>query len=309
MNRLVFRSAAKINLNLSVLGRRPDGYHRIFTTFQAIDLYDRLTYEKTTSGGIEIACEVPGFPTGPENLIHRVLTQAAELTSEPIRVRVVVDKKIPIAAGLGGGSSNTAATLRAVNMLYNLSLSDPQLVEWGRRLGADVPFFLGNAQAEGRERGDLIRPIDFFADYWLVLIKPAVDLSAGEVYQALDLDLTKSEEEVKFGACRDGDEFFHRVAGAENALATSVLRLCPEAGRALRFLEEHGPVVARVSGSGPCVFGIFRKRPNLQKISSASPSANWRFFICQPLADQAAVGLEHQTGECTGRQGVGRGNH
>lgn len=292
MNRLVFRSAAKINLNLSVLGRRPDGYHQIFTTFQAIDLFDRLTFEKTTSRGIEIACDVPGFPTGPENLIHRVLTQTAKLTSEPIRIRVEVDKNIPIAAGLGGGSSNAAATLRAVNILYNLKLPDFQLTEWGRKLGADVPFFLGNAQAEGRERGDQVRPINFFADYWLVLIKPAVGLSAGEIYGALELNLTKNEEGVSFDHCRDGDEFFPRAARAENALTTPVLKLCPEAGRTLRFLEEQGPVVARVSGSGPCVFGIFRERPNLQKMGSASPSANWRFFACQPLAGQAAVGLE-----------------
>ncbi len=309
VTRLTFRSAAKINLNLAVLGRRPDRYHEIFTTFQAIDLYDTLTFEKTASGGIEIISDCPDFPLGPENLVHQVLRQATEFTAEPINVRVIVDKQIPTAAGLGGGSSNAAATLRAANMLYNLSLSDSQLAKWAGRLGADVPFFLGNAQAEGRGRGDLIRPVSFFAGFWLVLIKPAVDLSAGEVYRAVDFSLTRKGEEATFHGCRDGEEFFSRAARAENALTTPVVGLCPEVGRVLRFLEEQGPVAARVSGSGPCVFGIFRKEPNLREISHASPSASWRFFACRPLAGQAAVGLESQTGECTDRQGVDCGNH
>jgi 4-diphosphocytidyl-2-C-methyl-D-erythritol kinase len=301
MNTLVFRSAAKINLNLAVLGRRPDGYHEIFTTFQAIDLYDTLTFERTESGGIRIESANPEFPTGPENLIHRVLTQASAFTGRPVNVRVVVDKRIPIAAGLGGGSSNAAATLKAVNTLHELSLSDSDLSEWGKCLGADVPFFLGSAQAEGRGRGDLIRAVNLFFDYWIVLIKPAASLSAAEVYGSFDLRLTKYDNSLSFEHCRDGKEFFSRIARNENALTTPVLRLCPEAGRALRFLEEYGPVAAKVSGSGPCVFGIFREKPNLVLLRRVSPSAGWRFFVCRPLVGQTAVGLGSQTGDCTDR--------
>ena len=301
MNTLVFYSAAKINLNLAVLGRRPDGYHEIFTTFQAIDLYDTLSFEPAEAGGIRIESANPDFPTGPENLIHRVLTQAAELVGRPVNIRVVVDKRIPIAAGLGGGSSNAAATLKAVNTLYELSLSDSDLIEWGKRLGADVPFFLGNAQAEGRGRGDLTRAVNLFSDYWIVLVKPSASLSAAEVYGSFDLRLTKYDNSHSFDYCRDGNEFFSRIARSENALTTPVLRLCPEAGRALRFLEEHGPVAAKVSGSGPCVFGIFREKPDMVVLRRVSPSADWWLFVCRPLAGQTAVGLGSQTGDFTDR--------
>lgn len=306
---LVLHSAAKINLNLAVLGRRPDGYHEIFTTFQAIDLFDTLTFVKTTAGGIRIMCDRPEFPTGSENLIYQVLAQAEKYDIGPANVRVTVDKQIPIAAGLGGGSSNAAATIKAANILYGLKLSDSQQVEWARKLGADVAFFLGNAQAEGRGRGDLITPIRIFGDYWIVLIKPPAALSAGEMYRAFDLALTKQEDTVSFANCRDGNDYFARSARANNILTAVVLQLCPEAERALQFLEELGPVAARVSGSGPCVFGIFKNRPDLLEISRLSPSTDWRIFVCRPLVDRVAVGLGSQTRRSTDRQGADRGNH
>jgi len=304
MKQLVFRAAAKINLNLDVLGRRADGYHELFTTFQAIDLFDTLTFEKTGSGGIQIASNHPEFPTGPENLIYRVFAQAGRNTTEPINVRVTVDKRIPIAAGLGGGSADAAAALFAANALYSLSLTGSQLHDWAGEIGADVPFFLGNAQAEGRGRGDAITPVEFYADYWLAVIKPAVGLSTAEVYRALDLGLTKRESGVNFAGCRDREDFFSRLVRAQNALTAPVIRLCPEAGCALRFLEEQGSVAARVTGSGPCVFGIFRDTPNLGELRRAFPTAEWQVFVCRPLAGQAAVGQES-----TDRQGADRGNH
>ena len=309
MTHVTLRAAAKINLNLDVLGRRPDGYHELFTTFQAIDLYDTLTFERTATGGIRIDSNHPDLPTGPENLIFRVLLDVAEHIAEPINVRVTVDKQIPIAAGLGGGSADAAATLLGADTLFNLSLTSIRLHEWAAKLGADVPFFLGQAQAEGRGRGDALTPVGFFTDYWLVLIKPAAGLSAREVYQALDLALTKREREIRFAGCRDREDFYSRLVRAQNALTVPVVRLCPEAGRALRFLEEQGSVAARVTGSGPCVFGIFRDRPNLGELTRRSPSADWRFFRCRPLEGPVVMGLERRAGESADTQGRGHGNH
>ena len=309
MDSLILHSAAKINLNLAVLSRMPDGYHEIFTTFQAIDLFDTLTFEKTTAGGIRIICDNPEFPTGRENLIYQVLTQTKQYGVGPVNVRITVNKRIPIAAGLGGGSSNAAAAIIAANMLYNLGLSDSQMTDWARGLGADVPFFLGNSQAEGRGRGDIVTPIQIYGDYWILLIKPSAVLSAGEVYQALDLALTKGKDTFSLNNCRGDDDFFAGITRAENILTTAVVGLCPEAGRALRFLEELGPVTAKVSGSGPCVFGIFQKRPDLLDISRLLPSADWRVFICRPLVARVAIGLGSQTTESIDRQGADRGNH
>lgn len=298
---IVYRCAAKINLNLDVLSRYPDGYHEIFTTFQAIDLYDTLTFIPTDSGGIEIICDQPGFPTGPENLICRALRLVSEAAGAPGHFRVEVEKRIPIAAGLGGGSANAAATLRAGLDLYNLPLNPAQIDMWAKELGADVPFFLGGAQAEGRERGDQILPVEFFADYWLVLICPPVFLSAGEVYRAIDFPLTSNEIQVSFARCREAEEFFTEAARAHNALSTAVCSVCPEVGDALGVLKERGPVAARVSGSGPCVFGIFREKPDISEMSRELPSAGWKLYLCRPLTGKAVIGLGGRTGECTDR--------
>ncbi|MFC1476156.1 4-(cytidine 5'-diphospho)-2-C-methyl-D-erythritol kinase [Candidatus Zixiibacteriota bacterium] len=309
VDNLVLHSAAKINLNLAVLRRMPDGYHEIFTTFQAIDLFDTLTFEKTTDGGIRIICDNPEFPTDRENLIYQVLERAEKYAIGAVNVRITVNKQIPIAAGLGGGSSNAAATIVAANLMYNLGLSDSQMTDWARELGADVPFFLGNAQAEGRGRGDLTKQIQVFGDYWVLLIKPPGTLSAGEVYQGFDLALTKQKDALSFNNCRGENDFFARITRAENILTTVVVRLCPEVGRVLEFLEELKPVTAKVSGSGPCVFGIFKKRPNLLDIGRSLPSADWRVFDCRPLVDRVAIGLGSQTTDSIDRQGADRGNH
>jgi len=296
MNKLICYAPAKINLHLDVLGRYPDGYHEIFTTFQAVDLYDTLTFEKQPSGGIHIVCDQPGFPLGPENLIHRALTLAGEFTAEPIHIRITVDKKIPMAAGLGGGSSDAAATILAANSLYELGLLSRELLDWARRLGADVPFFLGPPQAEGRGRGDELTPIDFFADYWLVLIQPPAGLTAAEVYREFDLRLTKNDRVVNFATCRDATGFFSLVARTENALRIPILRLCPEVGLISRFLGEQGIDVVRVTGSGPCVFGVVQDKPDAERFKWLMPSRGWRLFVCRPLRGPAAVGLGSRTG-------------
>jgi 4-diphosphocytidyl-2-C-methyl-D-erythritol kinase len=306
---LVLRSPAKINLNLEVLSRRPDGYHEIFTTFQAIDLFDTLTFEKTSSAGIKITSNHPDLPTGEGNLIHQVLAQAERRKGSPVKVRVTVDKQIPIAAGLGGGSSNAAAAMIAANNLYSMELSDSKMSEWAREIGADVPFFLGPAQAEGRGRGDILQPLQLYADYWILLLKPPGRLAAREVYQAPHLTLTKPKEALSFSGCRGGNDFFARMTRAENFLTEVVVRLCPEVGRALRFLAELTPVTARVSGSGPCVFGVFKKRPDILEIGRLLPSADWRMFVCRPLVDRVAIGLGGQTTDRIDRQGACRGNH
>ena len=140
------------------------------------------------------------------------------------------------------------------------------------------------------------------------MIKPSAVLSAGEVYRALDLALTKGKDALSLTDCRGDDDFFAGITRAENILTTAVVGLCPEAGHALRFLEELGPVTAKVSGSGPCVFGIFRKRPDLLEISRLLPSADWRVFVCRPLVDRVAIGLGNQTTESIDRQGADRGN-
>lgn len=309
LDRLILHAAAKVNLGLAVLRRLPDGYHELLTTFQAIDLFDTLEFEKKSDGGIRICCNNPEFPLGRENLIYRVFQQAEQRCGCRVNLRISVEKRIPIAAGLGGGSANAAAAICAANILYDMKLSDTQLVYWGAELGADVPFFLGNVQAEGRGRGDILTPVQIFADYWLVVIKPPVGLAAAEVYRKFDLALTKPACGLSFSHCRDGNVFFAVIARANNDLEEIVLELCPEAEHAKRFLEGLGSVSAKVSGSGPCVFGIFKEKPDLLEISHLSPSADWQIFICRPLANRKAIGVGKPDQGQTDRQGADRGNH
>ncbi len=309
VERLIYYAAAKINLNLEVRGRYPDGYHEIFTTFQAIDLCDTLTFECRESGGITIDCENTALPTDETNLIHRALSRVPAMGGPSVNMRIHVEKNIPIAAGLGGGSANAAAAIRAAQKLYALTVSTDDVWTWAAELGADVPFFLGSAQAEGRGRGDQLTEISLFGDYWLLLIRPKAALSAREVYRALDLTLTKAQPTVSFSRCRDGMVFYALAAEARNDLAVAALRLCPEIQRALLFLEDLGPVAARMSGSGPCVFGIFDVKPDVVRIRQVMPSDTWDVYLCRPLVGVPAVGLAGQIGVNTDRQGVDRGNH
>lgn len=256
LNNLRLRAYGKINLSLDVLGLRPDGYHELSSVMQSIGLADDLVFRPNTSGEINFDCTDPAL-AGEDNLV----VKAARLLKERFGVARGVDihlvKKLPVAAGLGGGSSDAAVTLQALNYLWDLGLPLSHLVALGRELGADVPFCLvgGTALAQGiGERLTILPPLPRL---WLVLVKPGIGLTAGEVYRRWD-ELEYRTDGYTAGVLRaiergDREQLLQAMG---NDLERVVRGLVPEVVQIFRELADGGAARALVSGSGPTVLGF-----------------------------------------------------
>ena len=258
MNVLTLRSPAKLNLYLKVKGKRKDGYHELVTLFERIDLADEIRFRADTTGRIKIICDDPDVPKGKKNLIVRAARLLQDCCGVSAGAEIHVIKRIPVAAGLAGGSSNAATTLLGLNRLWKLGLPRQRLVELGRQLGSDVPFFLYQTSwALGRGRGDLIRPLDLPVRLQHVLVVPRLKMYSREVFTRLNLQLTKTNDNVnillrylkKNNIIKAADLF-------SNDLEGSILRIRPNLLKVQKRLLSSGVVGASFSGSGPAVFGI-----------------------------------------------------
>lgn len=188
MNSIRLKSPAKLNLLLKVINKREDGYHNLVTVFQRINLCDDIKMTVNKTGAIRICSSNPDLPRGPKNLIYRTARLLQKEFSVSLGVDVEIIKRIPIAAGLGGGSSNAAATLRGLNKIWNLHLSLRQLAALGERIGSDVPFFLYDySWALGTERGNKIQKLSIRKKLWHILVVPRIKVYSREVFGALRL--------------------------------------------------------------------------------------------------------------------------
>ncbi len=240
---------AKVNLYLRVVGRRPDGYHELVTVMQPLTLADELTV--TLGGeGIRLECDVPGLPCGPENLVWRAALEFQAETGQKPGVFLSLAKRIPVAAGLGGGSSDAAGTLMALNDLTGRPLPQDRLHHLARHLGADVPFFLARRPAVGRGIGTQLSPVTLLP-YWYLLANPGVPLSTRWVYENLDLAGLPAPP-----ATETWDPE-HPETWVRNDLGAVALKRFPELTAILDDLKEAGAWTQGISGSGPTLFGLF----------------------------------------------------
>jgi 4-diphosphocytidyl-2-C-methyl-D-erythritol kinase len=252
---ITIKAFAKINLDLQVLGVRPDGYHELRTTFQSVALSDVLTFTKTR-GPFRIECDDPAFPTDRSNLIWKAAERVLRLSRRrdiPAGVTVRVEKNIPMESGLGGGSSDAAATLRALSLLWRVKVSDAELRHAAAVLGADVPYFLEGGTALGFHRGDLVFPLDDIAPAWVVIVVPEFGVSTKEAFAWWD---------ARHG--RKGQVGRVRHEMGSNDLQAVVAKRHPIVTTLVRALTKHGAFHASLSGSGSAVFGLFRRRSAAQ---------------------------------------------
>ena len=189
MSRIVLSSPAKLNLFLKVQNKRPDGYHNIVTVFERIDLADEIDFRSTSDGNIHIVCDHPDVPVGPKNLVYK----AAQLLQQELRVdqgvKIKIKKRIPVAAGLAGGSSNAATALLGLNHIWKLNLSKAKLLSYTRKIGSDVAFFLHDSSwALGTERGDRIKKLNINTKLWHILVVPCIKMYSWKVYGSLSFD-------------------------------------------------------------------------------------------------------------------------
>jgi 4-diphosphocytidyl-2-C-methyl-D-erythritol kinase len=259
---LVLRPCAKINLTLRVGPRRLDGYHDVRTLMQSIAVSDTLTFT-VRRGPFALATHSPGVPEGADNIVWRaadVLWRSAGRPGEPRDIHVRLEKKIPPAAGLGGGSADAAATLSALNTLWGIRHSKGDLVEIGAGIGSDVPFFLQGGTALAAGRGEEIYPVDDVARLGVIVIKPSFGVSTAEAYRWLDED---REEPPPDASGRQPPPRSLDVGwsagpiGFVNDLQAPVARRHPAIIDMVDACLREGAIAAAMTGSGSAVFGLF----------------------------------------------------
>ncbi|MGV8059464.1 MAG: 4-(cytidine 5'-diphospho)-2-C-methyl-D-erythritol kinase [Smithellaceae bacterium] len=256
---------AKINLFLRVLRKRTDGYHDIVSLMQKITLYDELTFLPRPKG-IVLKCPNSDLPTSENNLIYRAAEAVFSHTGYSSGIEIILTKNIPVAAGLGGGSSDAATTLLALNEMCQLGLKKAQLLQLGAKLGADVPFFIFGNSALAEGIGDKLTAIKNMPKLNMVLINPSFSLSTKLVYESLNLRLTKKRINYSIPRFFSDSDIIREM---HNDLETASLRMHPELTDIKQLLLRHGALSAMMSGSGPTVFGIFTDENTAKKAAEA----------------------------------------
>jgi len=282
LEKLTVKSPAKINLSLEVLRRREDGYHQIRSLMQAVDLFDELTLEQRPRG-VTISCDHPGCPADETNLASKAASLLLEDRNESRGVAIHIRKRIPVSAGLGGGSSNAAAALKGVKQLLKLDVTDEKLHQLAARVGSDVPFFLCSTQALAEGRGEQIRPIRIYGGYWLVLVFPGIEVSTAWAYQNTRINLTRDRAGVTFSNLEDSSGFFHALPGFENDLEAAVGKRYPVIRTIKENLEDFGAVKSSMSGSGPTVYGVFDQEPLAEEVARKLLQGDWQTFLTRPI--------------------------
>jgi 4-diphosphocytidyl-2-C-methyl-D-erythritol kinase len=277
--KITARAFAKINLDLRIVGVQAGGYHELRTTFQSIALHDVLTFEPAP-GPFVVESDDPGCPA-QGNIVERAaccLWQAAGRTGFPAGLRVRIDKRIPIAAGLGGGSADAAAALRALGRLWGARLTTTSMHEIAASLGADVPFFLQGGTARGRGRGDVLSRLADRQRRWAVVATPPFGVSTADAYRWFD-EATLKRSPYKRGGGRpfQGRRLF-------NDLQAPVVARHPAIGALVEQLKRSGASQAAMSGSGSAVFGLFTRRPDAEAAADALVGQGHRIIVTRTLS-------------------------
>lgn len=257
MEKISLKARAKINLNLDVVGRRKDGYHLLNMIMQQIDLYDIVSISKSASG-IKIKTDSEKIIDDESNIAYRAAAEMKKRYSQIEGVEIQIEKKIPIAAGLAGGSSDGAAVISGINMLYELSLDAKTLADIGLNVGADLPFCIigGCAAVEGI--GDIIKPIKGLTDKWVLISKPPVDVSTKEIYLGFDLEDIRTDFDFQEIIKAVEEQKIHDFKDLMNNSLESVTLKKYEIVRDMKEkFKETEPDFYMMSGSGPTVFGIY----------------------------------------------------
>ena len=271
---------AKINLNLRIVGRRADGFHELRTLLQSIQLHDTLVF-RPRSGPMTVRSRTPGVPKDRANLVWKsagVLWAALGRPGTPRGVAVSIRKTIPMAAGLGGGSSDAASALRGLCELWGVSPRLPWLRAVASRVGSDVPFFLQGGAAVGEGRGERIRRVGELEPFWVVLAVPRFGVSTAEAYRWFDADVQTQPGRRPSGALPRG--WRHRMGAAlGNDLQMAVASKYPEIRLMVERLSGSGAAVAAMTGSGSVVFGLYVHRSAAEKARRLARRPGWRTIV------------------------------
>lgn len=266
MNTIMLKAYAKINLGLDVLSKRADGYHEVRMVMQTIGLYDKLEMRVRSGDEITIKTNLTYLPTNENNLVYKAIQLIKKEFSINQGVEVHLEKHIPVAAGLAGGSSDAAAALVGMNRLFKLHLSKEQLMERAVQLGADVPYCImgGTALAEGI--GEVLTPLDSMPQAYILVAKPSISVSTKFVYENLRIDNTMQHPDIdgimQAISHKDIDGVAKRLG---NVLESVTIEKYPVIKEIKDVMNECHAMNTLMSGSGPTVFGIYKKQEDAKK--------------------------------------------
>jgi 4-diphosphocytidyl-2-C-methyl-D-erythritol kinase len=304
VRRVVLRASAKVNLALEVLGKRADGYHEIATVMHAVDLTDRIVLEDADA--VALTTTARELPTGGENLCVRAARLLQESVGVERGVHIALDKRIPVGAGLGGGSSDAAAMLLGLTRLWRLRLGRERLHAAAVKLGMDVPFFLGAGRTLATGRGERLRALPAGGGYALVLVNPQFPLSTAEVYgrvgPAVFTDGARTRAMVEALRRRSATAVAQALY---NGLEVAVESAYPVIRRMKAALLGAGALGAVMSGSGPTVFGVARSLDHARQVRNRVARASWACWSVRTVSG-APVRIEGGTGRGDSRWGVAK---
>ncbi|HJP17338.1 MAG TPA: 4-(cytidine 5'-diphospho)-2-C-methyl-D-erythritol kinase [Nitrospinota bacterium] len=282
--KLVLKSPAKINLGLKIIKKRDDGYHEIETIFQMVSLFDTLTF-RSIQVGIVLKTDRDKLPVGETNLVVKAAKLLQQETGIQKGVEIFLEKKIPVGAGLGGGSGNAAFTLMGLNNLWELHLKKKDLMKLAITLGSDVPFFLSDCSAAiGKGRGEILTPFENRSNIHVVIVSPNIHISTGSIYKEMNLGLTSNSKDINIlrsllvkGRITELGSYLY------NDLETVVCKRYPALTEIKKKLINSGAVGALVSGSGSSVFGIYLQQETARKATTKLISKEWQVFLTETI--------------------------
>ena len=266
MKELQLRAYGKINLGLDVVRRREDGYHELRMIMQTVGLFDGLTMKVIPENDIRLTTNLSFLPTNQNNLIYKAIALLKEEFGIKKGIEVRLEKRIPVAAGMAGGSSNAAAALVGMNRLFRLGLSQRQLMEYGVRLGADVPYCVMRGTALSEGIGEILTPLSPMPECFILLAKPGISVSTKYVYQNLKLSEKMHHPDIDgmVKAINEGN-LKGITDRLENVLETVTIKEYPMIEEIKQYMIGQGAMNALMSGSGPTIFGIFEKKSTAKK--------------------------------------------
>ena len=280
MSEITVNAPAKINLFLSVLGKRSDGYHEVEMLMQMVGLYDKITVARRERG-VNVRCDNSSVPSGEANMAWKAAAAMLKLSGSNTGLEIEIKKDIPVAAGLGGGSGDAAAVLAAANRLLRTDLDREQLAQVGAGLGMDVPFFFYGPTAMARGRGEIITTLPPLPKFSVLLVNPGFETSTAWVYKNLNLRLTKKDDCNKIARLT-----VRNIAeGLHNDLETVTAAVYPVIGKIEEALRAQGAAGVSMSGSGPTVFGIFETKNACRTAAENLSREGWRLYPVESLTE------------------------
>ena len=267
---LELKAYAKVNLGIDVIGKRPDGYHEVRMIMQTVKLYDRITMEKNDSGNIILSTHLPYLPVNEKNLVYRAIDMIRNAYGITDGVTASIVKRIPVAAGMAGGSSDAAAAFVGMNQLFHLGITQQELMDYGVKLGADIPYCIMRGTALSEGIGEILTPLPPIPNCWFLIVKPTFSMSTKFVYENLHLDEIAVHPDI------DGmkEALYQRdLIGVtdrmENVLEQVTKKHYPAIGEIKDIMRKEGALNALMSGSGSTVFGIFKSKETAEKAAAA----------------------------------------